>query len=419
MTQIFQLQRTLQLLKFQKIINMDVRKIGQFFKSKLGIFTLFAVALVFGLIFLGNWKSSIDKGKESQGANTKPLSDGIKMEQPITTIDRKVANIPPSKIPKSTTITNQSPSQARQETNIVYETITPFGHYLPSTNTTPQIKGRVFSDQYAPFGRLIKCTLVNTLDSSSIQTPIIALVTDDVFFNGNLVIPAGSEVHGSATTDTVRERITSGGQWVIVLPGDGERPNGSELLVSGAALDQDQPNPQIDSWTITDGSYGIKGEILRDDNLHYVKLFAAEFLGAGAGAWSKAVTTTTPLGGTVQSREGGFEDAISKGLEASITEYANQIRQEIERNGFYVRVRAGTDFYLYVTQTMDPTEAKVGASDTLAKDIIGKKEEPDPNRINQFAITPNYQSSQQLLMQRELEYQKRLQNSRIIPNDPR
>jgi hypothetical protein len=66
------------------------------------------------------------------------------------------------------------------------------------------------SSESAPYGRLIKCKLVITVDSSSVDTPIIGLVTEDVYNSyGDLIIPAGSEVHGTAQTDRVRERIGS------------------------------------------------------------------------------------------------------------------------------------------------------------------------------------------------------------------
>lgn len=54
---------------------------------------------------------------------------------------------------------------------------------------------------YAPAGRLIRCVLVNTVDSANIDTPIIALVTDDLWHDGRIVIPAGTEVHGKASID--------------------------------------------------------------------------------------------------------------------------------------------------------------------------------------------------------------------------
>ncbi|MEQ1854735.1 MAG: hypothetical protein ABMA01_24470, partial [Chthoniobacteraceae bacterium] len=42
--------------------------------------------------------------------------------------------------------------------------------------------------------------------------------------------------------------------------------------------------------------------------------------------------------------------------------YAQQIQQTIERDGFYVRVPAGKQFYLYITQTVDRAEAQIGGT---------------------------------------------------------
>ena len=75
---------------------------------------------------------------------------------------------------------------------------------------------RSVSSIYAPFGRLISCETVVTVDSASIQTPIVGLVTENVYHAGKLVIPAGTEVHGTAQTDRHRERIASGNSWTLV-----------------------------------------------------------------------------------------------------------------------------------------------------------------------------------------------------------
>jgi len=40
--------------------------------------------------------------------------------------------------------------------------------------------------------------------------------------------------------------------------------------------------------------------------------------------------------------------------------YAQQIYDSIQRDGFYVRVPAGKQFYLYVTQTIDKSDAALG-----------------------------------------------------------
>lgn len=56
-------------------------------------------------------------------------------------------------------------------------------------------------------GRLVRCELIVTVDSFSINTPNIGLVSDEVWHNGHPIIPAGPEVHGSAPVDRVLERF--------------------------------------------------------------------------------------------------------------------------------------------------------------------------------------------------------------------
>ena len=57
------------------------------------------------------------------------------------------------------------------------------------------------SSRYAPFGRLLDCKLVNTLESNVDGTPLIAIVIKDLWWTNaqgerKLIIPAGTEVHG-------------------------------------------------------------------------------------------------------------------------------------------------------------------------------------------------------------------------------
>ena len=102
---------------------------------------------------------------------------------------------------------------------------------------------------YAPYGRLIPCETVITVDSASIQTPIVGLVTENIYHAGKLVIPAGTEVHGTAQTDRHRERIASGNSWTLVWQG------GEELHLKAVALDREFSGDQ-EGWGITDGSAG-------------------------------------------------------------------------------------------------------------------------------------------------------------------
>ena len=186
------------------------------------------------------------------------------------------------------------------------------------------------------------------MDSSSINTPVIGLVTENVYHHGHLIIPVGTEVHGSAQVDRVRERIASDGRWTLVWQ------TGEELRVSGLALDREK-DADNDGWGITDGSAGLRGRLIKRDELAEIKMFAATLLSGAAEAFTEKQATA--FGSFAVP---SLTNAPLQGAQSVLDRYANQIQQSIERDGFYVRVPAGKQFYLYVTQTMDRADAKIG-----------------------------------------------------------
>ena len=217
------------------------------------------------------------------------------------------------------------------------------------------------SDTYAPYGRLIPCETVITIDSSKIETPIIGFVTEDLWHDGKLIIPAGAEIHGKAQVDASRERIASEDQWVIVWRTT-DQMDGAELPLHGVALDMER-NYQSGAWQLTDGSAGLRGDILKTDNWAEIKLFASTFLAAAASGLQQTQNVSSPLTGAVQQVPLATpQNAALQGTSAILNQYAQQIADSIKRDGFYVRVPAGKQFYLYVTQTIDLERAKRGAS---------------------------------------------------------
>ena len=228
---------------------------------------------------------------------------------------------------------------------------------------SPQTEQKQMGKNYAPFGRLIPCELIVTVDSASIQTPIIGLVTEDIYHNGRLIIPAGTEVHGKAQTDRSRERIASGNSWTLVWS------SGEELRLSGIALDR-EADPSGDGWAITDGSAGLRGRVLKSDDMAELKLFAATFLSGAASAFTQ--TQPTIYGNQITPT---LQNAPLTGAQSVIEAYAKQIYDSIQRDGFYVRVPAGKQFYLYVTQTIDESDAAIGST-RLTPDEFAETNQP-------------------------------------------
>jgi hypothetical protein len=220
---------------------------------------------------------------------------------------------------------------------------------------------------YAPAFRLIKCQLVNTVDSSNTTTPIIGLVTDDLWWNGRLIIRANSEVHGVANVDRVRERIASNGEFTFVL----NEPSGvgRELVIRGIALDMEKDDG-MDSYGITDGSAGLRGDIIRTANNDVIKLYAASLLSGISGAFSsgasgllgnRVYTNSSSLG--LSALQGAVVNPAAGGTQSVLDRFADQIASSIERDGFFVRVPAGKQFYVYCTEAIDLTKAVVAADD--------------------------------------------------------
>jgi hypothetical protein len=149
------------------------------------------------------------------------------------------------------------------------------------------VTGRVSPDpsgviQSAPFGRLIPCETVVAIESNRLATPVIGLVTEDVWENGVLIVPAGAEVHGRAALDRARERIAVEGTWTVVC---GLRAalwrvsfvrrgwRSSDAATLGARL--------VPTWM---APAGLRGQVIRTDDARELRLFASAFLSSATTA---------------------------------------------------------------------------------------------------------------------------------------
>jgi hypothetical protein len=216
----------------------------------------------------------------------------------------------------------------------------------------------VLSKTYAPFGRLIPCETVITIESSKLDTPVIGLVTEDVWHNGELIIPAGTEVHGRASLDRARERVAVSGKWVVVWR-DGSPLNGTELVLNGIALDRAKDDT-TGEFGLRDGSAGLLGTLVKTDDWQEIKLFASTFLAGFAGGLQELQNQGTAFGGVAQVPVASSRTAALKGSADVLNAYARQIQEAIARDGFFVRVPAGKQFYLYVTETIDQAKGTRG-----------------------------------------------------------
>lgn len=209
--------------------------------------------------------------------------------------------------------------------------------------------------RFCPYGRPIRCELVFTVDSTMDETPLVGLVMEPVYNNGQLVIPAGAELHGVARPDRLRDRIFSAPDWVLLLPAEDGMPNGRELRVRGLALDRAEPRADGLTWGITDGSSGLRGDVIRTLESEEVKTFAAGFISAAAMGLQER--EGTGRGGTRTANSPG--NAALQGLSSTLGDLAARIAEEVKRHGVFLRVPGGKQFYFYPQQAIRPADAKV------------------------------------------------------------
>jgi hypothetical protein len=342
---------------------MKPREVINFFKTKSGRIIAFGALFAGALIVLSVIRKHHAPAEDavgvtplatnSVGGKSQVVQSVVRPMQPFHPPAAKPETASASSPAKTATppaLTNASPRPLPVTPPRQTGSLTPISLFADRTAGVPRPKK--LSAVFAPFGRLIPCETVITVDSSSIQTPIIGLVTEDIYHEGKLVIPAGTEVHGTAKTDHQRERIASGSSWTFVWQ------DGEEMQLKAIALDREFENStnQI-GWSITDGSAGLRGQLIKSDSLAEIKLFAATFLSGAAGALTEKQET---LFGPINSPS--LNNAPLAGAQDVLKTYAQQISDSIQRDGFYVRVPGGKQFYLYVLQTIDRADASPGGT---------------------------------------------------------
>jgi len=358
---------------------MKPRAFLDFFKTKSGKLVVFGALLAGALTIFSTMRKHHVSAEDAITA-TALATNATDKPQVVRSVVRPMqAYNPPSPKLLPTNVPSSSPTVPSSSSPAALTKPLPLA-VVPTSQTPTFSPISLFADSsagmarpkrlsavFAPFGRLIPCETVVTVDSSSIQTPIIGLVTENIYFAGKLVIPAGTEIHGTAQTDHQRERIASGNNWTFIWQ------NGLEMQIKAIALDREFENKTNQSgWAITDGSAGLRGEIIKSDNLADIKLFAATFLSGAASALTEKQQT---IFGPINSPT--LNNAPFAGAQTVLQTYAQQILDSIQKNGFYIRVPSGKQFYLYVLQTIDDADASLGGT---AIPVTQEKDDPSKSR---------------------------------------
>ncbi len=242
---------------------------------------------------------------------------------------------PPSLISAPVSSSNKKSEKPPPFPTLVHVNSVPKEPFVPSV---PRL--------FAPRGILIKAALVITLDSSALQTPVLGLVVEDVYWNHQLVLPAGTQVHAKASNGRTRDRIEVKGTFNFIWD------DGREYSISGIALDHEKLADG--SFAVTDGSAGIRGRVIKNDEYAEVKILFAEALQGLMNNNQQQFQTIyglAPMNTTRNAALGGGSQAASA--------YSGMLTKKLDQDLDFVRVAAGTTFYIYTLDVFEPEMASI------------------------------------------------------------
>lgn len=241
-------------------------------------------------------------------------------------------------------------------------TLVSFYTQVPSPTPSPTPKEQTGEIKYwLPPVTLIPCALVNTVDSSHINTPVIGEVTRDCWERGKLIIPAGTLVSSFAQSGATRDRIEVAGVWLFVFP------DGKQLKVPGMALVR-EADPTNQQFGPEDASAGLEGVITESDHWANAKAFI------GLLAMTTTQVATSAASGALNK---GFGGGVALPDTTQIqAKYLDQLLNGQTGDGRYVHVPGGTEFYVFPTDTVLPKNRQIVTNATMTTDTPEKSDNP-------------------------------------------
>ncbi|MBN2640917.1 MAG: hypothetical protein JXR78_04650, partial [Victivallales bacterium] len=176
-------------------------------------------------------------------------------------------------------------------------------------------------------------------------------------------IPAGTEVHGRMGS-CIRNRMMCEGNFILIWQLTANQV-GLELQLRGRILEKSNQAGNKSKATITDMAAGIPGRVMKNDSLNEM----LQYTMAAARGLSVGFQTSTVYdnGNSIVSKnDGATKNAVAMAMESLSNVALENITEKISSESYYIRVAAGTEFYLYIEQVTDISKAAI--ADTAFND---------------------------------------------------
>lgn len=172
-----------------------------------------------------------------------------------------------------------------------------------------------------PMSSKIQLNIPASIKVEGSQIPIMALVTNDVYYKEGLAIPKGSAFFGHASiSDSDRVNIL----WSLV-----QFSNGNEKKIQATSIGMD-------------GRVGIAGDL---EGNSATNAFGQTFSSIVA-AYAEGSKETGPLGANRGGHENGVRNAVAETARDRSEAWAQDLQKEVR----WITISAGTDLFALVTQ---------------------------------------------------------------------
>jgi len=392
-----------------------MKKAIEFFYKGPGALILIAAAV----ICLGVWMHQMQDRKEAEEAkhetkrdlgtiNPKTATDPGAVPQEVKLDKREIApayrSEQPAATPQAPIVNSATAPLPTLVSFYAQVTETPTPTPAPMQTPTP----RPASEAWCPPSRFIPCVLVNTVNSSHMNTPVVGKVEHDVVCvngldkNGNqrrvINIPAGTVVSCFASGGSVRDRIEVAGTWLFVFP------DNRSLKVDGIACDR-EADPSSQQFGDEDGSAGLKGELVESNHWANAQAFLALLM-----TTANQAITAGASGALSHVYGGGYGGGVAlpdtSGIQAK---YLDQLFNGQNGDARYVHVPASTEFYIFPTVT-------IRAGHRAIDNQASTKEEDAGTASTPLATDPSLAATQQelqILKQQQPGYQNEENKARF------
>ena len=131
-----------------------------------------------------------------------------------------------------------------------------------------------------------------------------------------------------------------------------------ELQLNGRILEKSNQAGNKNLATITDMAAGIPGRVMNNQNLNEMLQYTMAFVqGLSSGFQS---SKTYDNGHTIVSEnDGTTKNALASAFEQLSEVALENISDKINKESYYIRVAAGTEFYLYIEQVINIEKAAI------------------------------------------------------------